>query len=128
MTKGVYIFVNGNVSEVSEDDFGKQIEEKRIKRLYTRFNIDESIRVRVYDTFSTELFDEYCSLDNIFIQQKGIDKDIRVERDILRKEDSLLVALIDNEDAGKSLEKYGREGDAVSEDDEPFKPRVSKAA
>ena len=72
--------------------------------------------VRVYDTFTTKLFDEYIPLDEVFILQKRTNSNpIGIERSILRKEDSLLVALINNESIEKAIKKYGKEGFAVSE-------------
>ena len=83
--------------------------------------------VRVYDTFTTKLFDEYIPLDEVFILQKRTNSNpIGIERSILRKEDSLLVALINNESIEKAIKKYGKEGFAVSEYGENIFPSVLK--
>ena len=82
MTKGIYVFVNGNVIEVSEKEFRKEIEKKQIERMYIRFSMNEKVKsVRVYDTFTAELFDEYIPLDEVFILQKRTDSNpMRIER------------------------------------------------
>ena len=37
MAKGIYVFVNGKVIEVNEEEFRKEIGKKQIERRYIRF-------------------------------------------------------------------------------------------
>lgn len=124
MTKGINVFVDGKITEVSEKELARQI--RKIGRLYVRI---KKGYVRFYDNFSVKpyAFEEYVNL-GVFILQKRDKKETKFARDILRKDDSLLVALIEGEEIVKALREYGREGDAVSEYEEnPEKP-VRRAA